>query len=93
MVKNSIKKQKINKILDRRLRTIKTSSKPSLGFLKVTFNVITESYQPFREPNNDLKYCAIKSSISNVEATSKVDYPKNSPPKQIVNKSFNIPLQ
>ena len=42
---------------------IVTTNITSVDFLDVTFNLKTESYQPFRKPNNEPKYIDISSTL------------------------------
>ena len=44
------------------LSIIVTTNITSVDFLDVTFNLKTESYQPFRKPNNEPKYIEISSN-------------------------------
>ena len=44
------------------LSIIVTTNITSADFLDVTFNLKTESYQPFRKPNNEPKYIDISSN-------------------------------
>ena len=44
------------------LSIIVTTNITSVDFLDVTFNLKTESYQPFRKPNNEPKYIDISSN-------------------------------
>ena len=44
------------------LSIIVTTNITSVDFLDVTFDLNTESYQPFRKPNNEPKYIDISSN-------------------------------
>ena len=73
------KKKNIIKVFKTRgLSIIVTTNITSVDFLYVTLNLKTESYQPFRKPNNEPKYIDNSSNHppTSLQATSKVNWEK-----------------
>ena len=77
------------------LSIVVTTNITSVDFLEVTFNLITESYQPFRKPNNEPKFIDISSNhpsqaLKQLPKSTEKRLSKISPSKEIFDNSKQL---